>query len=188
MTFWLLIRSTGLSAYLLLSLSVFIGTLYSLREQIKPVFKIPDLRAIHIYLSSMALGATLLHGGMLLFHREKERLSLHEILVPFAARYDSFWIGLATIALYLMVLLAITGFMQRRFSISTWRKIHTASYVTFVLALLHSIAVGTDTASAGIMIFYATTGFLVGIVYLYRVVMLGRTKKAAGKPATTNQA
>ncbi|HBI02742.1 MAG TPA: hypothetical protein DDY49_01760 [Paenibacillaceae bacterium] len=188
MTFWILIRSTGISAYLLLSLSIFIGTLYSLREQIKPVFKIPDLRIIHIYLSTMALGATFLHGGMLLFHREKERLSLQEILVPFTSRYDSFWIGIATIALYFMVLLAITGVMQRKFSIVTWRKIHAASYVAFVLALLHSIAVGTDTWNTWIVVLYATTGFLVGIVYLYRVVMLGRTRKSLAKPEPINHA
>lgn len=187
MTMWVFIRSTGISAYLLLSLSVFIGTLYSLRDQIKPVFKIPDLRIIHMYLSTMALGATLLHGGLLLFHREKERLHLGEILFPFSAPYDSFWVGIATLAMYLMITLAITGMMQRRFKVSTWRKIHTSSYVAYVFALLHSIAVGTDTGSTWMIVFYATTGILVATVYLYRIIMLGRvTKKIPVSPTTKN--
>lgn len=183
MTMWVFIRSTGISAYLLLSLSVFIGTLYSLRDYIKPVFKIPDLRIIHMYLSTMALGATFLHGGMLLFHREKERLHLSEILLPFSAHYDAFWIGIATLAMYLMITLAITGIMQRRFKVSTWRKIHSASYVAYVFALMHSIAVGTDTGTTWMMVLYATTGILIGTVYLYRIVMLGRvTKKIPASP------
>lgn len=177
MTMWVFIRSTGITAYLLLSLSVFIGTLYSLREQIKPAFKIPDLRLIHLYFSIMALGTTLLHSGLLLFHREKERLSLTEILIPFTSHYDPFWIGMASLALYLIILLAITGKMQRRFKVSTFRNIHTLSYVAFVFAFLHSIAVGTDTANTWITVIYSTTVILIGLVYLYRIRMLGQEKK-----------
>ena len=177
MTMWVFIRSTGISAYLLLSLSVFIGTLYSLREQIKPAFKIPDLRMIHLYFSIMALGATLLHSGLMLFHREKERLSINEIIIPFTSHYDPFWIGIGSLSLYFIILLAITGKMQRRFKVSTFRKIHSLSYVAFVFAFLHSIAVGTDTANTWIIVIYATTVLLVGIVYLYRIRMLGQEKK-----------
>ena len=84
---------------------------------------------------------------------------------------------MATIALYFMIILAITGKMQRRFKVDTFRKIHSISYVAFVFAFLHSIAVGTDTANTWITVIYATTALLVGIVYLYRIRMLGQGKK-----------
>lgn len=178
MSLWILIRSTGFTAYLLLSLSVFIGSLYSLREQIKPVSTVPDLRIAHIYLSMMAVGASVLHASLLLFARKQERLRLSEILVPFSARYDTTWLAIASIAVYLLLILAAAGFLQRHFPLRVWRGIHVVSYVAYVLALMHSIAVGTDTENVWIAVLYASTGLVIGLVFLYRVAMAGKPKKA----------
>lgn len=175
---WIWIRSTGLSAYLLLSLSVFIGSLYSLRDQIKPVSTIPDLRITHIYISMMAVGISLMHAALLLFAREQERLSVSEILQPFSARYDTDWLAFGTIAVYLLLILAVTGVLQRHFPLRVWRAVHVLSYVAYVLALMHSIAVGTDTGNVWVTVLYSSVSLLVSLIFIYRVIMAGKPKKS----------
>lgn len=182
MSNWIYIRSTGFSAYLLLSLSVFIGSLYSLRDQIKPISTIPDLRITHIYISMMALGASLFHAALLLFARQQERLSLSEILYAFSARYDTNWLAFGTIAVYLLLILAVTGLLQRHFPLRVWRAIHVLSYLAYVLALMHSIAVGTDTGNVWVTALYASTGLLVSLIFIYRAIMAGKPKKSKTNP------
>ena len=68
-------------------------------------------------------------------------LSYWDVLVPFAAGYDPFWIGLATVAVDLLIAVVITSALRRRLSLRVWRFVHLASYAMWPLALAHGFGV-----------------------------------------------
>src|SRR5207237_5743978 len=60
-------------------------------------------------------------------------------LVPFTSSYRPLWVGLGSIAMYVVVLVAATGYLRGRMAASeratkAWRSIHVASYGAWGLA------------------------------------------------------
>lgn len=68
-------------------------------------------------------------------------LGYWDVLVPFTAGYDPFWIGLATVAVDLLIAIVVTSALRRRLSLRAWRFVHLASYAMWPLALAHGFGV-----------------------------------------------
>jgi hypothetical protein len=60
-------------------------------------------------------------------------LSYWDVLVPFGSSFDPFWIGLATVAVDLLIAIGITSAVRR--------AVHLAAYAMWPLALLHGFGV-----------------------------------------------
>jgi DMSO/TMAO reductase YedYZ heme-binding membrane subunit len=59
-----------------------------------------------------------------------------------------------------LVLAAASGALRRL--LPGWRVVHTASYLSFALGLLHGLLAGTDTGSPLALAFYLATLLMVG--------------------------
>jgi predicted ferric reductase len=68
-------------------------------------------------------------------------LSYWDVLIPFGAGFDPFWIGLATVAVDLLIAIGITSALRLRLSAKVWRGIHLSAYAMWPLALLHGFGV-----------------------------------------------
>ena len=66
------------------------------------------------------------------------------ILVPFASPYRPLWTGLGTVAVDLMMAVAISSALRQRISARTWRGIHWLAYGSWPVAMAHSLGEGTD--------------------------------------------
>ncbi len=64
-------------------------------------------------------------------------LNYWDIVLPFGAGYDPFWIGLATVAVDLTIAIGITSALRRRLPLRLWRWVHLSAYAMWPLALLH---------------------------------------------------
>ena len=62
-------------------------------------------------------------------------------LVPFLAGYQTLWTALGTLALDVLVFVALTAWLRPPW----WRGAHLAAYAAWPLAVAHSVGEGTDT-------------------------------------------
>ena len=66
------------------------------------------------------------------------------IVVPFSSSYEPLWTGLGTVALDLMLAVAVSSALRQRISARTWRGIHWLAYGSWPLAMAHALGEGTD--------------------------------------------
>ena len=128
-----------------------------------------DLYEVHIFLSLLALAFTAVHGLALLLDNYIS-FSAVQILLPFTSSYRSFAVGLGVFSFY--VALAVYGsfWLRKRIGYKTWRALHYASFLVFVLAAGHGLLSGTDTDTAWMAVIYALTAGGVAALVVMRVI------------------
>lgn len=143
-TFWILARASGLTAYVLLTVSVLAGLLVKARpfgRAIRPA----TATDLHRFLSLLGLGALAVHGIALVLDKAVP-IPVQALIVPGIASYRPLWTGVGVVAGELMALV-IASFSLRRFiGAKNWRRLHWATYATFAAATAHGAMSGTDTA------------------------------------------
>ena len=142
-TFWILARASGLTAYVLLTLSVLAGLAVKSRPFGKAV-KPASATDTHRFLALLGLGALALHGGALLLDKTV-RLPFAALFVPGASPYRPLATAFGVLAGELMVLVYASFSVRRRIGVKNWRRLHYATYAVFAAATVHGLASGTDS-------------------------------------------
>ena len=167
---WYLARSSAFAAYGLLWLAMLFGLLMTNRlARVWPGG--PTAFELHQYTSLLGLGMTLFHALILLGDRYIAYTPV-QLLVPFASvNYQPFWVGLGQLAFYLLVLVSLSFYAKGWLGRRAWRAIHGLSFTLFVLALLHGIFGGSDTASSWTQLLYWVSGGSVLFLVCFRIVV-----------------
>jgi predicted ferric reductase len=142
-TFWILARASGLTAYVLLTLSVLVG----LTVKSKPFGKtvhLPTVTDLHRFLALLGLGALAIHGSALVLDTTV-KITPAALFVPGLSPYRPIWTALGVLAAELMVLIYVSFALRKRIGVRNWRRLHHATYLVFTLATLHGLAAGTDS-------------------------------------------
>ena len=71
------------------------------------------------------------------------------VFVPFASSYKTFWLGLGTIALDLLLALLVTSLLRGRLGYRSWRRVHWIAYACWPIGLAHGLGTGTDRTTTG---------------------------------------
>jgi predicted ferric reductase len=142
---WMFSRATGLLAYVVLSIDVLVGLLVSTRSADRTVPR-GQLIDLHGWLSPLALALVLAHGGVLLADNYV-RFDVIDLLVPFASSRWPLAVGVGVLAGYLVLVVHASFGLRKRIGTTMWRRLHYLSFVAFVLATVHALAVGTDRAN-----------------------------------------
>ena len=174
---WILSRSSGVVAYLLLSLSTIWGLLLSTRlvqKRIAPAISL----GVHNHLSWTSIGLTIFHALILLFDNWYH-FTLATLIVPFAAPYSPLWVGIGLIGFYLMLLTSATFYLRKQIGQKNWRRLHYLTFLAYLATTLHGIQAGTDTATLGFM--YGLSGFTVLTLTILRLI--GASQKALANNA-----
>jgi sulfoxide reductase heme-binding subunit YedZ len=143
-TFWILARASGLTAYVLLTLSVLAG----LTVKSKPFGKAvrpPTVTDLHRFLALLGLGALAIHGSALVLDTTV-KITPAALFFPGLSPYRPIWTALGVLAAELMVLVYVSFGLRKRIGVRNWRRLHYATYLVFALATLHGLAAGTDSA------------------------------------------
>ena len=180
-SFWYLSRSAGLVAYLLLWGSVVWGLLLTARpgRRLRP----PALFDAHQFLSNTALGFAFFHALVLIGDRYAS-FPLSAILAPFAGTYKPMLVALGQIALWLSLFLSLSFLVRRQIGQRRWRALHYVSFAVYWMALLHSVAIGSDTNLLWVRWMYIGTGASVALLTIYRML---RTSKSVQRAEPTYQ-
>jgi sulfoxide reductase heme-binding subunit YedZ len=143
-TFWLLARASGLTAYVLLTLSVLAGLVVKSRP-FGRALKTSSVTDVHRYLSLLGLGMLALHGVTLVLDLTVH-ISVAALLVPFASGYRPVAVAAGVVAAELIVLIAASFSLRRWIGGRNWRRLHWATYLVFLLGTAHGLAAGTDSS------------------------------------------
>lgn len=164
---WMFSRSTGLLAYVALSIDVIAGLLVSTRSGGRwlPRGTLVDL---HGWLSPLALALAVAHGAVLLAD-SYVRFDVIDVVVPFASRRWPFAIGVGVLAGYIVLVVHLSFGLRKRIGTATWRRLHYLSFAAFVLVTIHALAAGTDRANPWFAAVYAGLLVVVAVLLVLRI-------------------
>jgi methionine sulfoxide reductase heme-binding subunit len=171
---WLVSRSAGVVALLLIAASVLIGLTLAAGLGGPPQRR-RKLVALHEHAATTGLAAIGLHGVTLLGDAWLKP-GLAGIAIPFAIDYRPAFTASGIVAGYLAAILGLSFYARRRIGGRRWRKLHRATPVVYVLALIHTLGAGTDAGTAWLRALLLATTLPAAALLVAR---LARRKPAA---------
>ncbi len=142
--YWYLARGTGAVSLLVLTASVVLGVLGSLRYSAAPRWPRFAVETLHRDLSLLVIAVLVVHIITSVLDTFAP-IRLIDAVVPFASSYRPLWLGLGAVAFDVMIALVITSLLRRRLGYGAWRVVHWLAYVSWPVALLHGLGTGSDT-------------------------------------------
>ena len=143
-TIWYTIRATGVVALVLLTATTVLGMLSASRVRTRrwPAFAQVDLHKRATLFALVFLGLHVLTAVVDTY----VNVGILSVVVPFASPFKTFWTGLGTIAVDLLLAVAISSALRQRIAARTWRALHWLAYACWPFALAHALGAGTDAA------------------------------------------
>jgi len=162
---WFLDRSTGEVTLLLLSAVVILGIVRSALPGSMPLL----LEGLHANLALLAVAFGIMHVLAAILDPYAQ-LGLVDVLVPFWSAYRKAWLAMGVLSAYMVGLTVVISWPARRLPRRLWSWLHRALYVGWGLALMHSLATGSDAGNPVFLILdlLAVAGVVVAFL-AYRV-------------------
>jgi sulfoxide reductase heme-binding subunit YedZ len=142
--YWYLTRGTGAVALVLLTVSVLMGVLGSLRFSAGPRWPRFAIETVHRDVSLLVLLVLVVHIITSVLDSFAP-ISLTNAVIPFTGTYRPLWLGLGALSFDLLVGLAVTSLVRRRLGYRAWRAVHWLAYASWPVAVLHGLGTGSDT-------------------------------------------
>lgn len=174
---WDVARAGGITAYVLLALSVIIGLALSLKLQ-SPHWPRLINNELHNFLTLLGLVFTVVHV-LAVWIDPFTNLGWKAIFIPFATTYHTWWMALGIVGLYLGIAVGISTWIRPWIGYAWWRRFHFVTLLAYLLVTLHSIGIGTDTRTPWAIGLYAGSGLIVGILLVMRITKARSTKSLA---------
>ncbi len=178
--YWYLTRGTGVVALVLLTASVVVGIVGSVR------FAAP--RWPRFAIDSMHRDVSLLVIVVLVVHIVTSVLDsfapirLTDAVIPFVSRYRPLWLGLGALAFDILVAIAVTSLVRRRLGYRTWRAVHWVAYASWPVAVLHGLGTGSDSKVGWVL---AITAACVAAATVATLVRIARSAPDRGRGRST---
>jgi len=140
---WYAARGSGLAALVILTLSVVLGVVTSVRWSTErwPRFVV---ELLHRNGSLLALGLIVVHIASVVIDAFAP-IGWKDAVIPFFSSYRPIWLGLGAIAFDLLIALIVTSLLRHRIGHRTWRFVHWFAYLCWPLVVVHGLASGSDT-------------------------------------------
>lgn len=142
--YWYLTRGTGAVSLVLLTVSVVVGVLDSLRFAAAPRWPRFAIDALHRDVSLLAIAFLVVHIITSVLDSFAP-VKLTDAVIPFVSSYRPLWMGLGALSFDLLVALVVTSLVRRRLGYRAWRAIHWLAYASWPIAVLHGLGTGSDT-------------------------------------------
>lgn len=170
---WIVSRSSGLVAFVLVTISVFLGLTMAGKPVRQPGFT-RAMKALHEQTAIAALVAIGVHGLAILADPWLKP-GVAGVTVPFALASHRFSVGLGIIAAYLAVLLGLSFYFRSQIGPRRWRMAHRATIAVYLLGLLHALGAGSDGRSPLFLLWVVGSGVPIALLFVYR---LGATRRS----------
>ncbi len=169
---WYTARAAGMVSLVFLSAVVVLGLLARMRVEGRgwPRFL---TAAVHRDLALLSLVFLTLHVVTAVVDPFTS-LGLGAAVVPFGSYYRTFWLGLGTLSVELMLAVVVTSLLRRWIGGRAWKAVHWLAYGVWPMAVVHGLGTGTDAWSLwSLAITIACVGSVV-IALLWRVDLARR--------------
>jgi sulfoxide reductase heme-binding subunit YedZ len=160
---WWITRSTALVSFALLTLALALGVAAGAG---RPSTRVA-VQGLHRTVSVLALSLVAVHVGTVVADPHVD-LGAVDVVVPFGSSYASLPTGLGTLAVDLLLAVALTSALRTRLPGRAWRGVHVLAYACWPVAALHAVGSGTDTtatralAAAGAVVAVTVLGWRLG--------------------------
>ncbi len=143
--YWYLTRSTGITAFVLLTASMAFGIAATHRALASPFWPRFATQALHRNVSLLSLAFLAVHIVTTIVDNFVT-ISPWAVVVPFTSDYRTLWVALGTLAFDLTLIVIVSSQLRLHMSVTLWRRIHLTSYAAWPLAFVHFLKTGTDAA------------------------------------------
>lgn len=169
---WYLNRGTGFVLLALFTASVALGVLAT---HGRAGGRVPGFvtQALHRNVALLSVSMLAAHVATAVLDTYVD-IRWWQALVPYVgSTYEPLWLGLGTLALDLLLAVAITSLLRSRMQHRSWRTVHLVAYAGWALSVGHALGIGTDLrGGAGWAV--AITVACVGIVAAFASLRVGR--------------
>lgn len=170
---WQFIRSSGITAYILFTVSTLWGL--ALSSKIVKDWSPGTLSMLlHTTVSWLGVGFAALHAFILLFDAYVPYRPI-ELVIPFIGPYRPLAVGLGTLSFWIILLVSLSFAFKKRLGHRRWKLLHYTSYAGFFMVTVHALFAGADAGKIGFRI-------LLGLAVLATVILTGY-RVGIGKPA-----
>lgn len=145
---WFATRSTGVIAFVLLTLTTVLGVASTQRAMASRHWPRFATQSLHRNLSILAVLFLVAHVVTTILDSFVQ-VGWWAVLVPGVSSYQRLGVALGALAVDVLAVVTVTSLLRRRLSARLWRAVHWASYAVWPLALMHFLRTGTDVAHGG---------------------------------------
>ena len=178
---WVILRSAGIGAYLMLFLSVAWG-LASTSGALGRLISKASAISVHQFVSTCGLVLLGVHVGGLLVDSFMP-FGVTDVLLPGSSSYRPVATAAGVIAMYAMVFVLVTSWARKRLGTRWWRRTHLVAVPAFALSLAHGVFAGSDSARPWTWWMYVLTGSVVIFLLVLRGLTAGIRRERAPRPA-----
>jgi predicted ferric reductase len=171
---WFVSRSSGLIAWLLVSLSVCWGLFVSTKAVAKastPAW----LLDLHRFLGGLAVSFTAIHL-IGLWADSYVEFGWAELFVPMASEWKPGPVAWGIVGMYLLIAVEVTSLAIKRLPRRLWRAVHHLSLPLYAMATYHGVKAGTDRANE---VFRLVALASVNVVAFLAIVLILAARKAS---------
>ena len=165
---WQFVRALGLTAYILLFITITLGIIQS--TQLIPKCLRILLFNLHNTTGWAGLFLGLTHGLALLLD-DYTSFSLNSILLPLSSDLKPLETGAGTLTLYILILIIVSSYIKKHIGRKGWRVVHYFSFIGFCLALYHGVTLGSDTGQEEIYYMYIITASIILFMLLVKIFL-----------------
>ena len=142
---WYVDRAAGYTALVLLTASILLGLLLSLKVASPrwPRFLTND---VHEHITLMALVFIAIHGVAILIDPFM-RFGWGDVLVPFGSAYHPLAMALGIVAGYLALAIWLSSRVRKQIGFRMWRRLHYATFLVYAFAGVHTLLIGNDRST-----------------------------------------
>jgi sulfoxide reductase heme-binding subunit YedZ len=143
---WYLMRGSGVVSLLLLTAVSALGIATVSRWRPGRIPRFVTL-GLHRNISLLAVAFLSVHVLTAVIDPQAS-VSAVAVIAPLPSHRYALWLGLAALALDLVVALVVTSLLRHRLPLRFWRAVHWLAYLAWPVALLHGAGMGTDAGSS----------------------------------------
>jgi sulfoxide reductase heme-binding subunit YedZ len=142
-TLWFLSRATGIVAFVLLTVTVVLGIVTSLRWQSRSIPRFV-IEYVHRNVTALVLALIAIHVATVVVDGFAP-IGWLSAVIPFTSPYRPIWLSLGALGLDLLLAVAVTSWLRHRVGFRVWRFLHWSAYASWLVVLVHALGTGTDT-------------------------------------------
>jgi sulfoxide reductase heme-binding subunit YedZ len=150
---WYFARGPGVAALVLLTVSVVLGIVTSVRWS-APRWPRFVIEYVHRDVTLVVLALIALHVATVVIDGFAP-IGWLAVVVPLSSPYRPIWLGLGALGLDLLLAIAVTSWLRHRVGFKVWRFVHWFAYGSWAVAIVHGLGSGTDTRQTWALFVYA---------------------------------
>ncbi len=183
---WYTIRSTGIVALILLTVTTVLGLLSAARVRTRrwPAFAQVELHKRATLLALVFLGLHVLSAVV----DSYVHVGLVAVVVPFTSSYRPLWTGLGAVAVDLLIAVAVSSALRQRIPPDLWRRLHWLAYGCWPFAMAHALGTGTDAGQLWMDVIAAACTLAVIVALAWRILEHRAAGDAAARLGATTRA